>query len=53
MRVPVSKKIDSKRRVTLPKDALSALGIGPGDEVSFSVNRKKIIIIIVKKPKLS
>ncbi len=50
MRVPVSKKIDSKRRVIIPKDALSALGLGPGDEVAFSVDKGRIIII--KKPKL-
>ena len=44
MRVPVSKKMDSKRRVVLPKDAVEALGLNTGDEVIFSVYRKKIIV---------
>lgn len=50
MRVPVSKKIDSKRRVVLPKDAVEALGLSAGDEVIFSVSGKRIII--TKKGKL-
>ena len=44
MRVPVSKKMDSKRRVVLPKDAVEALGLNKGDEVIFSVSNGKIVI---------
>lgn len=44
MRIPVTKRMDSKRRVVLPKDAVDALRLEVGGEVVFSISKNRIII---------
>ncbi len=42
--VLVKKKMDCKRRIVIPKEAAKAVGLEPGDEVTFSVVRGKIVV---------
>ncbi len=42
--VLVERIIDSKGRILLPKQVLDSLNWGPGDKVTFAIEKGKVII---------
>lgn len=38
-------KVMSKGQVTIPKDVREVLGVGSGDQISFIVNKGKVMVV--------
>ena len=42
MKTIINRKIDNKGRVSVPKEAMFALGVSEGDTVAFALKGKRI-----------
>lgn len=45
----ITKKIDDLGRIVIPKDIRNALGVKPGDAMSFVVNGDELILSLAKE----
>jgi bifunctional DNA-binding transcriptional regulator/antitoxin component of YhaV-PrlF toxin-antitoxin module len=46
----VTSRLDLKARTVVPKAVREALGVGPGDQIGYTIHNGRVMLTAVKKP---
>jgi AbrB family looped-hinge helix DNA binding protein len=48
----VTSRLGVKGRTVLPKEVRAALGVGPGDQIGYTIQGDRVILTVVRAPRL-
>jgi AbrB family looped-hinge helix DNA binding protein len=46
----VTSRLGAKGRTVVPKEVREALGVGPGDQIGYSIQSGRVILSAIKEP---
>jgi antitoxin PrlF len=46
----VTSRLGVKSQTVVPKEVREALGVGPGDQIGYSIQNRRVILTAIKRP---